>query len=281
MYLYGDAPLPDEYAFMPLDELQRAAAGRLARARPGRGGLREREPDRPEPELLDGAPLVVDVDHHHDNTRFGDINLIVADASSTGEVLRDVFRELGVAAHAGDRRGALHRARHRHRTLPVLEHDAEGAAARRRAGRGGRRRPPRSSRGSTRASQFAKLKLLARALERAQIYEGGRFVVSYLLRTDFTDSARPRRTPRGSSTTCARSRARTWPLLIREPPRATGRRAASACARATTSSTSRRSRGKSAAAATGRRPGSRATSRSRRSPSSSGASSSRVPPRGA
>src|SRR5437879_2780915 len=35
--------------------------------------------------------------------------------------------------------------------------------------------------------QFAKLKLLARALERAQIYDGGRLVVSYLLRRDFTD----------------------------------------------------------------------------------------------
>jgi len=35
--------------------------------------------------------------------------------------------------------------------------------------------------------QFAKLKLLARALERAQIYDGGRLVVSYLLRSDFTD----------------------------------------------------------------------------------------------
>ena len=33
--------------------------------------------------------------------------------------------------------------------------------------------------------QFAKLKLLARALERAQVYEGGRLVVSYLLRDDF------------------------------------------------------------------------------------------------
>ena len=38
--------------------------------------------------------------------------------------------------------------------------------------------------------QFAKLKLLARALERAQIFEGGRIVVSYLLRTDFTGVAK-------------------------------------------------------------------------------------------
>src|SRR5204863_9847631 len=42
------------------------------------------------------AQLVLNLDHHHDNTRFGDVNLIVADASSTAEVLRDVFAELGV-----------------------------------------------------------------------------------------------------------------------------------------------------------------------------------------
>src|SRR6185369_10931986 len=38
----------------------------------------------------------VDMYHHHDNTRFGDVNYIVADASSTGEILRDVFRELDI-----------------------------------------------------------------------------------------------------------------------------------------------------------------------------------------
>ena len=49
-----------------------------------------------DPEVLGRVPLSIDVDHHHDNTRFGRINLIVADASSTGEVLRDLFRELNV-----------------------------------------------------------------------------------------------------------------------------------------------------------------------------------------
>ena len=82
------------------------------------------------PEVLEAAPLVIDVDHHHDNTRFGAINLVVADASSTGEIVRDLLRELGVDADAGDRRGDLRRARHRHRPLPVREHDAEGARAR-------------------------------------------------------------------------------------------------------------------------------------------------------
>src|SRR5436190_535138 len=35
--------------------------------------------------------------------------------------------------------------------------------------------------------EFAKLKLLARALERAEVYDGGRLVISYLLRDDFLE----------------------------------------------------------------------------------------------
>src|SRR4029077_14389027 len=84
MYLYGDAPLPREYAFMPLE-----------------GVLREPPPDAaervlvaldcanesrigPDPTLLETAPLTLDIDHHHYNSRFGDVSL-VGDASSTGE----------------------------------------------------------------------------------------------------------------------------------------------------------------------------------------------------
>ena len=96
MYLYGDAPLPAEYSFMPLAELRRRLPDdwrdrvlvALDCANESRIG--------PEPEPLQGAPLVVDIDHHHDNSRFGAVNLIVPNASSTGEVLRDVFAELGV-----------------------------------------------------------------------------------------------------------------------------------------------------------------------------------------
>ena len=37
------------------------------------------------------------VDHHHDNNRFGKLNLIVAEASSTAEIVRDLLAELDVA----------------------------------------------------------------------------------------------------------------------------------------------------------------------------------------
>ena len=87
---------------------------------------------------VDRAKLVVNVDHHHDNSRFGNVNLIVANASSTSEIVRDILRDLDVALTPGDRGRALRRPRHRHGALPVHEHDAEGAAARGRARRGGR-----------------------------------------------------------------------------------------------------------------------------------------------
>ena len=93
--LYGNAPLPGEYAFMELDELRREwpedADTRVLLALDCANETRIADPS-----ILKRVALVVDVDHHHDNTRFGDVNLIVPRASSTGEVLRDVFGELGV-----------------------------------------------------------------------------------------------------------------------------------------------------------------------------------------
>src|SRR6266487_3493946 len=135
---------------------------------------------------LDGAPLVLDIDHHHDNTRFGQINLIAPNASSTGEVLRDVFAELGVeltpeiaealyialVTDTGRFQYSNTTAKALRLAAELVEAGADVHAIFRRV---------------YETVQFAKLKLLARALERAQIYDGGRLVVSYLLRSDFTD----------------------------------------------------------------------------------------------
>src|SRR5213080_2288263 len=96
MVLFGDAPLPGEYEFMPLAELRRRwpddVSERVLLAVDCANESRIGDQD-----VLGRVPLTLDIDHHHDNTRFGDINLIVPDASSTGEVLRGLFRELGIA----------------------------------------------------------------------------------------------------------------------------------------------------------------------------------------
>ena len=67
--------------------------------------------------------------------------------------------------------------------------------------------------------QFAKLKLLARALDRAQVYEGGAIVVSYLLRTDFTDVGAAEPYSEGIIDYLRAVEGAEMAVLIREPPR--------------------------------------------------------------
>src|ERR1041384_5250608 len=97
MYLYGDAPLPTEYSFMPLEGLLRGSPPEIGDRVLVALDCANESRIGPDSSLLEQATLTVDIDHHHDNSRFGDVNLIVADASSTAEVLRDVLRELDVA----------------------------------------------------------------------------------------------------------------------------------------------------------------------------------------
>jgi len=221
MYLYGDAPLPVEYSFMPLAELRRRlpddwrervliAVDCANEARIG-----------PEAEPLEGAPLVLDIDHHHDNTRFGQLNLIVPNASSTGEVLRDVFAELGVEL-TSEIAEALYialvtdtgRFQYSNTTAKALRLAAELVEAGADVHAIFRR--------VYETVQFAKLKLLARALERAQIYDGGRLVVSYLLKSDFTDIGAAEAYSEGIIDYLRMVEGADMAALIREPTRSDG-----------------------------------------------------------
>src|ERR687887_569387 len=95
MVLHGDAPLPGEYRFMQLAELRRRwpedVSERVLVTLDCANESRIADPD-----VLGRVPFTINIDHHHDNTRFGDVNLVVADASSTAEILRDLFRELNI-----------------------------------------------------------------------------------------------------------------------------------------------------------------------------------------
>jgi bifunctional oligoribonuclease and PAP phosphatase NrnA len=221
MYLYGDAPLPREYGFMPLQRLRRELpedAGErvlvaLDCANESRMG--------PVPEVLEQARLTLDIDHHHDNSRFGDINLVVGDASSTGEVLRDVFAELDVEL-TPEIAEALYiavvtdtgRFQYTNTTPKALRLAAElveaGADVH------------RVFQGVYESVEFAKLKLLARALERAQVYEGGRLVVSHLLRSDFTELNAAEAYSEGIIDYLRAVEGAEMAALIREPPRRDG-----------------------------------------------------------
>src|SRR5213079_2825346 len=221
MYLYGDAPLPREYAFLQLEGLRRElptdAAERVLVAL----DCANEERMGPDPDLLEQAPLTIDIDHHHDNTRFGRVTLVVPNASSTGEVLRDVFAELGVEL-TPEIAEALYialvtdtgRFQYTNTTPKTFRLAAElveaGADVH------------RIFQWVYETVQFAKLKLLARALERAQIYDGGRVVVSYLLRTDFTDIGAAEAYSEGIIDYLRAVEGADMAALIREPPRSDG-----------------------------------------------------------
>jgi phosphoesterase RecJ-like protein len=222
MLLLGEAPLPREYHFMQLQGLLRAAPADLETrvvvavdcAKADRIG-----PDSGP--LLERAALVLDIDHHHDNTRFGAVNLIVADASSTGEVLRDVFAELDVQL-TPDIAEALYvalvtdtgRFQYSNTTPKALRLAAElvdaGADVH------------QVFQQVYESMEFAKLKLLARALERAVVLEGGRIVVSYLLRTDFAEVGAAEPYSEGIIDSLRAVDGAELAVLIREPPRDAG-----------------------------------------------------------
>jgi phosphoesterase RecJ-like protein len=186
MYLAGDAPLPGELGFLPLAELRRELPDDVEERVLFALDCANARRLGPDSGALERARLVLDVDHHHDNSRFGDVNLIVPDASSTAEIVHDLFVALGVpmtpeiaeALWVGlvTDTGRFSYTNTSSKSLRLAADLVDAGA---------------DVHGVFRQVfekvQFAKLKLLARALERAQLYEGGRLLITYLLRSDFED----------------------------------------------------------------------------------------------
>ncbi len=163
--------------------------------------------------------MVVNIDHHHDNTRFGTANLVVAEASSTAELLADVFAELGVALTPAIAEALYTGPRDRYRPVPVREHDAEGVAARGRAARG-RGRPAAGVPGRVRVDAVREGEA-ARAGARAgrAATSSGRVVVSYLLRGDFGEVGAVEPYSEGIIDVLRAVEGAELAALIREPPR--------------------------------------------------------------
>jgi phosphoesterase RecJ-like protein len=89
-----DLPLPSEYSVFALD-----------------GAIHEPPPDiaertvvfldcgnidRNSASVLRDSPRLLNIDHHHDNTRFGTLDYVVSDASCTAEIVWDLMHGLGL-----------------------------------------------------------------------------------------------------------------------------------------------------------------------------------------
>ena len=179
-------PLPVEYRFLPLEEVfHEPPADVVDRTLVflDCGNI-----DRMPVEFLqrDGARLV-NIDHHHDNTRFGTVNLVDTVASCTAEIVLEITKRLGAeltpeiaqALYVGlitdtgkfmyeNTRAASHRV-----AAELIDAGVDVNDIYRRL----YERVP-----------LEKWRLTARALEKIELYDEGRFAVTYISADDYEAS---------------------------------------------------------------------------------------------
>jgi phosphoesterase RecJ-like protein len=184
MYLAArDFPLPYEYRFFGLDDLVTTAPPDVA----------ERTIVFLDCGNADRSPIdvpgghVLNVDHHHDNTRFGTVNHVVDDASCTAEIVWDLMGDLGVettraiadALYVGlvtDTGRFMYESTGRMAHLmaaDLIDHGVDVELIYRRLYEG---------------TPFAKVALLGRALQRVQRFDGGAITFTYVTLGDFQET---------------------------------------------------------------------------------------------
>ena len=182
----GELPLPQEYSFFSLEGLVTeppADLGDRTVVFLDCGNL-----DRnPALAFRDTGIHLLNIDHHHDNTRFGSVNLVDASASCTAEIVWDLMHELEVAPtpsiaealYVGlitDTGRFMYENTGRRAHLMAADLIDAGIDVHelyRRVYEG---------------VPFGKLALLARGLHNVERYDDGRLTMTALTATDFQDS---------------------------------------------------------------------------------------------
>ncbi|MGI8713747.1 MAG: DHH family phosphoesterase [Solirubrobacteraceae bacterium] len=181
-----DLPLPQEYSWFTLDGLVSEPPPDVAQRTIVflDCGNVERNPAEA---FRRPGMHILDIDHHHDNTRFGTVNLVVPEASCTAEIVWELMNELGVqptltvaeALYVGlitdtGRFMYENTGRRAHQmAASLIEAGVDVHAVYRRVYEG---------------VPYGKLALLARGLANVERYDEGRLTLSALTATDFNDS---------------------------------------------------------------------------------------------
>ncbi len=113
-------PLPVEYRFMPLQEVFHEPPADLADRTVvflDCGNI-----DRMPVEWLREGADILNIDHHHDNTRFGSLNLVDDEAACTAEIIFELAGLLGAEITAEIATALYVGPDHRHGHVHVREH---------------------------------------------------------------------------------------------------------------------------------------------------------------
>jgi phosphoesterase RecJ-like protein len=182
----GEFPLPNEYGFFTLSGLVQAPPDDLAERTIVflDCGNVERNPAEA---FRQAGAHIINIDHHHDNTRFGTVNYVLPEASCTAEIVWDLMYGLGVkptiniaeALYVGlitDTGRFMYENTGPRAHLMAADLIEAGVAVHeiyRRVYEG---------------IPYGKLALLARGLSKVARYDGGRLTVTELDARDFEDS---------------------------------------------------------------------------------------------
>jgi phosphoesterase RecJ-like protein len=179
--------MPHEYGFLPLERIHRELPADLEQRELWAfdcGSARRMGPDE---RLLERALRVVNVDHHHDNTRFGALDLVDADAACTAQIIERLLREAGLAI-GPDVAEALYvglvtdtgRFQYSNTTPEAFRLAARLVDA--------GAKPARVFAKIWETVPFAKQRLLGIALEHARLEASGRLLVTWLTRDDYSSA---------------------------------------------------------------------------------------------
>ena len=187
MFMADPSGLPYEYRQMPFEGLRDTPPSDLGQRIVvflDCGNI-----DRVPIELVQrNGRCILNVDHHHDNTRFGTVNLVLPAASSTAEIVFNLAKELGVeltpriadALYVGlvtDTGRFMYESTTPDAHRMAAELIEAGVAAH------------EVNRRLYEQLPFGRLQLLARALARVERYDGGLLTVTHLTRADFEATA--------------------------------------------------------------------------------------------
>jgi phosphoesterase RecJ-like protein len=184
LYQDGGEPFPRELAFLGLDRIERRVPADAAQRtlialdcgsaeRIDRGGV-----------VAGQFASVVNIDHHGDNTRFGNLNLVDAQASSTAEIVAGLLDDAGIPLADGAALAlyvglVTDTGRFQYTNTTARAHEL--AARLLEAGV----QPAFVFSTLFESLPLARQRLLGLALGRAQVAAGGRLALTWLARDDF------------------------------------------------------------------------------------------------
>jgi bifunctional oligoribonuclease and PAP phosphatase NrnA len=182
----SELPLPHEYTFFPLSGLVSSPPDDLDERTIVFLDCGNLERNPAEAFQRPGAHIL-NIDHHHDNTRFGTVNLVVPEASCTAEIVWDLMHGLGVqptltiadALYVGlitDTGRFMYEntgARAHQMAAELIDNGVEVHEIYRHV---------------YEDVPFGKLALLARGLANVHRYDGGQLTISALTTEDFSES---------------------------------------------------------------------------------------------